>query len=312
MSKVSNFFKKALIKILKNHDPLIPNKILKLIPITILEKISDDTLKTIPIRGIVKNQLSNGKSLLMKSDGNDRIASLCFFKGIYGFEKETITLFEKLLNNCKVFLDIGANIGFYSLFAALNDTDETIKIYAFEPVPVVFSRLKDNIQLNKISNIQPINTAINNYDGLVNLLIKQHDLSMPTLSRITSSSNQKSLETITVKSLKIDTFVTRNDICQVDLIKIDIEGAEAKAIEGAKDVIQRDKPIIICEIGGKNRAKNIQQQISETVSYLCFLITDKGLIPIDKITNPSLRKYYNYLLVPKDKVSIINEIALVL
>jgi len=310
MSKISNFFKKALNKILQTKYPFTPQKVLKLLPAKILGKISDNSLKTVPIKGIVENKLSNGKLLLMKTEGNDRIASLCFFKGIYGFETETITVFEQLLKHCKVFLDIGANIGFYSLFAALNNTDETIKIYSFEPLPLVFSRLKENIQLNKTSNIYPICAAINNYDGSVELLVKKHGFSMPTLSTIKVSKSQESSELINVESLKVDTFVSKNNIPQVDLIKIDIEGAEMNAIQGAKQVIQRDHPIIIYESGGRKQAINIHNTVSETVNYLCFLMTNEGLVPVDKISTENFG--YNYLLVPQEKMSIINAISKVL
>ena len=82
------------------------------------------------------------------------------------------------------------------------------------------------------------------------------------------------------------------------------------AIQGAKQVIQRDHPIIIYESGGRKQARNIHNTVSETVNYLCFLMTYEGLVPVDKISTENFG--YNYLLVPQEKMSIINAISKVL
>ncbi|MCP3680253.1 MAG: FkbM family methyltransferase [Gammaproteobacteria bacterium] len=141
-------------------------------------------------------------------------------------EPETIKWIESFESNA-VFLDIGANIGLYSLYCASLYPD--INIYAYEPMYENFKRFKDNISLNKFSNITVFNAAISNTNNCMRF--------EPKSVEIGSSGGQLIKETgtgIYVSCTKIDDLWL-----QPDYIKIDIDGQENKVIEGAMHTIKR-------------------------------------------------------------------------
>lgn len=90
-------------------------------------------------------------SIKLESNGKDCIANDLFWKGYSSFESNTTNLFLKLVKNSKIILDIGANNGYYSLLAAKYKTDT--KIFAFEPVPIIYNQFIKNISINNLKNI---------------------------------------------------------------------------------------------------------------------------------------------------------------
>ena len=90
------------------------------------------TFSRIPVVGKVRVPIKE-KHFFMKSDGDDTIATALFWRGLKGFEYETISIIEKLLQSDNIFFDIGANTGIYSFIAAT----KVHKVYSFEPVPSI-------------------------------------------------------------------------------------------------------------------------------------------------------------------------------
>ena len=138
-------------------------------------------------------------------------------------EARELEVISKYLKNGGTFLDIGANIGYYSLMAAkLGAT----RIIGIEPNPVVLNRFKENIKFNgfekKIKTFQlGISEKIENRD----LYLSKVDLGS---SSIIGENN--SLEKIKIKIVPLDVFLKRESVCKIDVMKIDIEGFEDKAL----------------------------------------------------------------------------------
>ncbi len=138
-----------------------------------------------------------------------------FIKKVY----ERVSGFLVRENN--VIVDVGANVGFYSVYAAL--MNPAAKIYAIEPVPKTRQRLEKNIQLNGVTNIEVIPLAL--WESDCELYFEPHKYS--PLSR----ANLKA-KGIRVAAITLDTFVLRYNIGAVDLMKIDAEFAEDFIIKG--------------------------------------------------------------------------------
>jgi hypothetical protein len=83
-------------------------------------------------------------------------------------------------------------------------------------------------------------------------------------------------------------------------MKIDTEGTEYRVLEGAKNVISKDRPIIFCEVLEGMTEKALQQFFQHT-DYEFFWITDKGLILKEKIEGDPKGEFLNYLLIPRQK-----------
>ncbi len=120
-----------------------------------------------------------------------------------------------------VVIDIGANIGVFSLYAALSGAK---KVYAFEPSKEAFEILCKNISLNNFSDIIiPINKAVSNVDDL----ILQFPYSSSPYNSIGSCDSDNNMNYCEISTITINTFIERNDaIDKIDLLKLDCEGAE--------------------------------------------------------------------------------------
>ena len=158
------------------------------------------------------------------------------------------------LKNQNVVLDIGANIGLYSLWASKNNG--RCSIYSFEPNPDTYSRLERNIKLNDFNNIFPYQLAVASQTGLSHFRKCQNTW----VSGITSSEAK---DTIEVKTISLDEFVNDNSIDLVDLIKIDVEGSEFSVLKGSINTLKITRRVIL-----EYHSKELQR------NCLCFLRTN--------------------------------------
>jgi FkbM family methyltransferase len=160
-----------------------------------------------------------------------------FFFGHY--EKNEQELVKKLLRRNSVFLDIGANSGIYSILAS----NKCSRIFAFEPDTVSRSRLKRNIKLNQLTNIEVIPLAVSDRERRVFLYTNPSNRGMNSLFNYGDKHGRLSVKTIT-----IDRAVKKYGIKKVALVKMDIEGSELNALKGSINTIKKYKPGFLIEI----------------------------------------------------------------
>jgi FkbM family methyltransferase len=149
-----------------------------------------------------------------------------------------------------VMIDVGAHHGLYTTIVAYELKKRGLKgvVYSFEPDPKNFSLLKHNLKQNELSeyvNLYPM--AVSDTDGVESFIVYQLDNSGNTLEKTSNCSIPEGANVISqkVKTVALDTLFT--DISHINLIKIDIQGGEPVAIEGAKKVIERCRPILVLE-----------------------------------------------------------------
>ena len=142
----------------------------------------------------------------------------------------------------KRIIDIGANIGKYSLLFSENKGSQVI---AFEPVKKNFIALLENIKINSSNNINPVNLACYNYNGKIEInLCKENEGG----HSIVNKNNDYKKEKIKIK--RLDDFLKEKDFIP-DLIKIDVEGVELEVLRGSINIIRKYKPTIYLEISRK-------------------------------------------------------------
>ncbi|MDY6950128.1 MAG: FkbM family methyltransferase [Thermodesulfobacteriota bacterium] len=139
-----------------------------------------------------------------------------------------------------VFVDIGAHIGKYTVRLArkLGDNGQVV---AIEPEKNNFNVLKKNVKLNRLSNIHLVNAACSDRDGESPLYVVDQCTTLHSLY----ANNGK--EQVIVKSLTLDTVLSQLNIERVDLVKIDVEGAEVDVIRGSTKALREYHPKIIFE-----------------------------------------------------------------
>jgi len=260
-------------------------------------------LKKIPIIGRIKLHISDSINIYIESDAYDHITASLYWRGVKAFEPETIRIFLKLLKEAGNIVDIGANTGLYALIAAADNP--TRNVYAFEPAPRIFSRLQRNIDANKFTNVFVYNSAATHYDGDITLYIPDGTISSEASTRKGFCAAR---EEVSVQAIRMDTFVSRNDISNIDLIKIDTEGTEDCVFEGMKELIQQQKPLIICEVLHGDIEGKIQR-ILDAFNYTYYWITNGGLVLKKDIVGDASNRERNYLLVPENKLNSIKRIS---
>lgn len=186
------------------------------------------------------------------------------------------------------FVDIGSNAGVFSLAVATKMRDG--HIYAFEPSPWTFRLLQDNIRLNSLEGIiAPQQIALADYAGeaVLNVNDKWKD-DLNTLGRPDPwYSRIKSQLTIPVTTL--DAFARAEGIHRLDILKVDVEGAELLVFRGATTWLEReDAPLIVYEsyswlMGGFNYKPQDAMRFLHNYGYLFFEFSksEKHLLQCD-------------------------------
>lgn len=165
-----------------------------------------------------------------------------------------------------VFLDIGANIGMFSLFGAKLVSTEG-KVISCEPIPRLADQLRKSAKLNSLHNILVHTVACSNENGTATLHERPDNIGGSTLRHVNKDNLFIGSRAISVKTVKLDEYL---EDCEqkIDFIKIDVEGYELHALRGMIKIIERNKPILLIEFSPEFYATmtgNIQQEI---VSFL--------------------------------------------
>ncbi|NJL09889.1 MAG: FkbM family methyltransferase [Calothrix sp. SM1_7_51] len=187
----------------------------------------------------IDNNIKLKNSIVMKLPRNSCFGTELFLKNgsvDWGSEEYLI----KFLDKDKSFLDIGANIGYYSLLLA----PYCHSVYAFEPDKRSLQALNKNAA--KVNNIQVIQKAVFSQPGEMQLDITR----LPELSHLQKKAEilSSSQDSVSVEVTTLDKFANENPKLRVTAIKTDVEGADFDVLLGAKNLIIRDQPLILSEI----------------------------------------------------------------
>lgn len=161
----------------------------------------------------------------------------------FGIEIEPRDRLYGLVKNGTTVIDVGTNIGETLLnFAKINRDGRNI---GFEPVPYLFGAARRNIELNAFSNILLENLALSSTEGdLVFNIATQNNSGGIYLSTPSETSDASCKIDVTT----LDKYVSANNVANISLIKIDVEGFEIKVLKGAEKTIGTYKPDIFVEV----------------------------------------------------------------
>lgn len=172
---------------------------------------------------------------------------------LYGeYSEGEVELFRKFIKPGHLVLDIGANIGVFTLFFA-KAVEETGLVIAFEPQRLVFQSLCANIAINSLSNVICRQQAVAETPGQITVPIL--DQSMPNNFGGVSLGGWEEGEAVAV--VTIDDL----NLPRCDFMKVDVEGMEAKVLQGAQETIRRFQPVLYVENDRKEHDSAVLGQI---------------------------------------------------
>ena len=190
-----------------------------------------------------------------------------YWLGSYEYQKRLA--FEDIIQENTVLYDIGANVGYFSLLAAVL-TGSQGQVYAFEPLPRNVDFLKQHIALNCLDNIEVIEAAVSDREGQAAF----------ALGASTAMGHIGETGEIEVDLVSLDALLDRGEIKPPDTIKIDVEGAEFEVLQGARNLLSRYRPILFLDTHQREAHKKAIQLLSD-LGYQ-FTILDGKTLPETK------------------------------
>lgn len=237
-------------------------------------------------------------------DGRDQVARALQREGWGGFEPPLPTVVATVVRRWPgTFLDVGANTGLYSLIAtAAHDRARAI---AFEPVPEIVGLLQDNLVLNPGGGRVTVDAvAIGDATGLATLHLPpaQPDGTIETSASLEADFKEVIDHVIEVPTSTLDDAWRRYDRPEVTMIKIDVEGSEARVLSGGGDLIAACRPIVSVEVLDRVDPTPLEV-LREALGYV-----DVSLAPDEAHVHRAVQVVpgaANHLLVPSERIESV-------
>lgn len=216
-------------------------------------------------------------------------------------ERRTENILYRLITPGAVFIDVGANMGTYTLLASKR-VGRTGKVVSLEPIPELFGQMAKSVRMNRLENVALLNNAAWDHRCMVQMTSPgKNDAGCFAVGTSGLSESMRSVSAIPLDDL-LDTLTTD----KVDIVKMDIEGAELPALRGAGKLLSLHRPILVLEIDSalttnfEYKPEDLQTYL-RTVGYgLCYRMgegkfyLDKGLLPAPA-SAPFARDNYVFL-----------------
>jgi FkbM family methyltransferase len=206
-----------------------------------------------------------------------------------GFEQSELKYLESSLTDGDIFIDVGANIGIFSLYAS-RFVGQLGKVISIEPSRVTFERLLENVKLNQLGNVSPFNIGLSNRSGRLDLQVSVSGFD--AWNTFSTAHNNKFQSKINVQVETLDDLVQNFEKKKIRLIKIDVEGWEKFVLLGGINFLNTYSPSLMVEFTEENTfdAGYLVHElfdILELIGYKWYKIVNGQLVPeIKKIHYP--------------------------
>jgi FkbM family methyltransferase len=212
---------------------------------------------------------------LAHRDSSNLGLTLKMLLGVY--ETGTTLLMERILKPGMVVIDVGAHVGYYALLAARLVGQEG-RVYAFEADPANYRLLSENIELNSYSNLHAFSQAVTDHSGQLSFFLSPFGSDRNSLYAENTGGGAREVQ---VTAIALDEFIASVREAQIDLIKMDIEGAELAALEGMKETIKRTVRLIVeySPLSMREKPEQLLNKLSE-LGFRISVISNDGNLEI--------------------------------
>ena len=274
-----------------------------------LRNFAEKAITYWPVSGIIEVNLA-GVDVRLFAAADDLLTSKLYYEN--NWERNVLPWFAFFSSQASVVVDAGANVGLFSLLAA--KAGRTSRIYAFEPNPHNVERLKVNVELNGVSDrVEIVAAALGAESGEIQIHLPAN-ASISGVSSVYKSHStwfdKTEHKSVAVPLTSLDSFFRYRGE-KVDLVKIDVELYEVEVLKGMRRIIERDRPIIFCEIFNDVIRRKLNPALENEIDrgdtemiasllsssgYFFYSITNQGLVEVPHFFFSPMSSMY--LLVP--------------
>ena len=220
---------------------------------------------------------------------NNETSRSLFITGRY--EPNEFCVLDRILKPGMVFLDVGANLGLYSLFAARKVGPRGM-VFAIEASSREYAQLLRNVEMNQLANIKVLNIAASDYAGEAVLMVASaqhagHNTLGGGFAYATPVERRER-----VRTARIDDIIREQSLGRLDVIKMDIEGAELNALRGSDNSLRQFRPLLILEVSDRslqhqNASSSVLLDYISNLGYSLYCFHPETGVPA-----PAQRKPY--------------------
>lgn len=227
------------------------------------------------------------------------------YHGFFKIRHPAVNVMSRLLiPRNGVVLDIGAHIGVFTSFLA-KQVGGKGRVYSFEPVPMVLRVLKTVVRLRRFKQVRIFEVALTDQNAELYMTIPLKDGWKPLLplAHMGKSTAPDTLQMI-LQGRRLDDIAASENIEGVDFIKCDSEGGEFNIFSGALQLLERDKPSVLCEVCQEYLARQGVKPESlfslfTRLGYQGYQVNENGsLSPVQGYLNPA-----EYIFIHPEKIN---------
>jgi FkbM family methyltransferase len=228
---------------------------------------------------------------------------------LYGWDVRELRFLRRFLQPGMTVLDIGAHHGLYAILAS-HLVGSTGRVFAFEPSPRITRRLRWHLALNGARQVEVEPCAVAASKSRMELFIPTRGVDTIASLRLPQLSQGRA-RSVMVDVVALDDFIAARQVASIDLIKLDVEGAEMDVLAGAREVMQRTKPCWLFEAldstaeSWGNSGRTLVDRFA-ALGHTLFEFTPDGMLQphAPRVAYP-LDSNCNLLAVPGQKLALV-------
>jgi FkbM family methyltransferase len=251
----------------------------------------------LPVLGSFEVELPDAGRVALTTAGEDWLMTTLYWHGVPSNEVSALRIFRRLALQSRVVLDVGANVGLFTAAASLDN--HGTPVHALEPLPSNFQILEEVVRHNRLPDVRLHELALSDTPGRGTLYVPRAGAANTRDASIVEDFRDD-CDAIDVPVTTLDAFAEDHGLAGIDLIKIDVESAEYLVLAGGEKVLDRDRPVLLCEVL-RGTTEDHLHEVMRGRGYGYHWISGDGLVELDRPLGDPEYRFRDYLFVPEEK-----------
>jgi len=250
---------------------------------------------------LVVNDFDGDLKFELDLDGH--MGSQIFWYGSYS--RHELRLLDRIVKPGMTVMDVGANAGEVTLFVAKR-VGPTGRVFSFEPLDVMADRLTLNVAMNHLDQVEVVRMGLSDADGEVPIYSAAeafHDGTHHEGLGTIYPGGPRTKELQRIQLTTADKWAASRDLDRVDVMKIDVEGAELPVIHGALGLVETHRPWLFLEVQEltASNASYTAGDVLDALTPFGYRFYRIQRDPMPEVTRDTLQAFQNVVAVPAGK-----------